>query len=391
MKRFIFLTIVLITMLSLPAKSYLSEDSDYLDVYYEKLDDGGFAFYGDNKHFIPMYINLKFTKLTNLKMSVPNPIKQVLEPGTKNVLLCELTPIKAGESYRFGSSFSYSNGDPLNTKPDDYIYMFPFAHGEKNKLDQGFGGKFSHTKENYYALDFSMDIGTPIYAARAGVVVEIKENSNRGGAGSSYAKDGNFVSIYHSDGTFASYVHLKKNGAIVKVGDRVKIGDKIAYSGNTGLSTGPHLHFSVNVVGESGVKQSIPIKMQNIDGKALDPVTGEFYYAVHPKGPEFVAIFGKDIKSSDYEGFSNKVKKDNKVKIYHEKVDHTTIVYCKNGYDKKISGTIKFSLRNAQTSRKSPMKIEIPPLTEIYICLVTPKDRSKPYSFSSSMSYSYLE
>ena len=63
MNRFILLTTVLVTMFSLQSQSYLSDDSDYLDVYYEKLEDGGFAFYGDNKHFIPMFINLKFTKL----------------------------------------------------------------------------------------------------------------------------------------------------------------------------------------------------------------------------------------------------------------------------------------------------------------------------------------
>ena len=51
--------------------------------------------------------------------------------------------------------------------------------------------------------------------------------------------------IYHSDGTFAEYTHIKNNGAEVNVGDQIKIGQFIGYSGDVGWATGPHLHFIV--------------------------------------------------------------------------------------------------------------------------------------------------
>lgn len=388
------LLLILITILSINtifATEYLSADSEYLEVYFEKLDEGGYIFYADNNHFIPQFVNLGFTKLTNLQMDRENPSKMVLEPGAKKIELATLTPISPNKSYSFRSRLTYANGDPLNVAPDDYAYLFPFAHGTKHKLDQGFGGKFSHQDENFYALDFSMDIGTEIYAARDGVVIEVKEDSNRGGASSSYAKDGNYISIYHSDGTFASYVHLKKNGAEVEVGDIVSEGDFIGYSGNTGLSTGPHLHFSVNVPSLEGVRQSIPIKMKGLNGEPIDPTVGEYYYSSHPGKEYFEIEYGKDLTNADYDGYIKDIKKSNTLSFRDETVDSTTIVFCRNGYDKEIDARFSFNLQNSVTSKNTPIEMVIPPLSEVYITLVNPKDSGKPFAFSYSISYRVLE
>ena len=103
---------------------YLSEESEYLDVYFEKLADGGYSFYGNNRHFIPQFVNLGFVKLSNLQMDRANPSKVVLAPGDEGVLLCTLAPIEANKSYSFRSQLSFSNGDPFNVSPQDYIYLF---------------------------------------------------------------------------------------------------------------------------------------------------------------------------------------------------------------------------------------------------------------------------
>ncbi len=96
-----------------------------------------------------------------------------------------------------------------------------------------------------YAVDFSMPEGTTVCAARDGVVVDLMESSEVGGPDRNYKDDANFVSIAHDDGTIGEYVHLKRDGVLVEIGDKVKAGQPIALSGNTGYSTAPHLHFGV--------------------------------------------------------------------------------------------------------------------------------------------------
>lgn len=124
-----------------------------------------------------------------------------------------------------------------------YIYSLPFAKGSKFLLIQAYNSKMSHTGE--LSLDFKMKKGSTICAAREGVVIAIKENSDVGGLNDNYLSDGNHIIIRHKDGSQAMYWHLQKNGIIVNNGDTVTKGQLIGYSGNTGYSAFPHLHFQV--------------------------------------------------------------------------------------------------------------------------------------------------
>ena len=92
-----------------------------------------------------------------------------------------------------------------------------------------------------------MDIGTKVCAARGGIVAFVKEDSKTGCKADRCKDDANFILIYHEDGSFAQYVHLKYNGVSVKEGQKVDKGEVIGYSGNTGWSSGPHLHFEILV------------------------------------------------------------------------------------------------------------------------------------------------
>ncbi|HSN61081.1 MAG TPA: M23 family metallopeptidase [Ferruginibacter sp.] len=124
-----------------------------------------------------------------------------------------------------------------------YIYQLPFAGGSRYFLIQAYNSKMSHTQE--LSLDFKMKPGRKICAAREGIVESIKEDSDVGGLKNEYMNQGNHIIIRHSDGSMAMYWHLKKDGVQVSAGDSVSKGQHIGYSGNTGYSAFPHLHFQV--------------------------------------------------------------------------------------------------------------------------------------------------
>jgi len=148
-----------------------------------------------------------------------------------------------------------------NANPRDVEYLFPLQTAQL-QIEQGYGGSYSHRDaQNRHAVDFAADIGTTVIAARAGTVMDIEAGFDRAGrdADSDLGR-ANFVRMLHDDGTMALYSHLKHEGVLVRVGQRVRKGEPIALSGNTGYSTGPHLHFAVQA--NRGMKlESIPFRM----------------------------------------------------------------------------------------------------------------------------------
>ncbi|MDJ1138033.1 M23 family metallopeptidase [Streptomyces iconiensis] len=97
------------------------------------------------------------------------------------------------------------------------------------------GGRWAH---NHSGQDLAVKIGTPVKAVHKGTVV--KAGGNGAGDGPAY---GNAVVIQHDNGKFSQYAHLSE--VDVKPGQTVKTGQEIAKSGNTGNSSGPHLHFEI--------------------------------------------------------------------------------------------------------------------------------------------------
>jgi murein DD-endopeptidase MepM/ murein hydrolase activator NlpD len=126
-------------------------------------------------------------------------------------------------------------------QPVSYRYPLPWRGGPF-RLTQGPNGTFSHSElKSRYAMDIAMPEGTPIIAARAGMVLKT-ENAQAGREGD---PSGNFVRVQHDDGTQGVYLHLKQGSVSVREGQRVAVGCPLALSGNTGNSSGPHLHFVV--------------------------------------------------------------------------------------------------------------------------------------------------
>ena len=114
-----------------------------------------------------------------------------------------------------------------------------------------------------------MSEGTPVHAARGGVVVRVKDDSDIGGSSMRYDRWNNYVLIRHDDGTLGYYCHLQKGGVCVKPGQAVKTGQLLAHSGNTGFSSGPHLHFCVLQTRDGRQRVSIPVKFHAADSEGL--------------------------------------------------------------------------------------------------------------------------
>ncbi|MDR1931182.1 MAG: peptidoglycan DD-metalloendopeptidase family protein [Spirochaetales bacterium] len=283
-------------------------------------------------------------------------------------------------------AISHAKGDPAAAQPDEnFVYLFPFGHGVKHRVTQGYNGKFTHQgPENQYALDFDLDTGSPVFAARAGLVFDIKKNSNRGGASSAYNNDANYISVLHDDGTIANYIHLRLNGVLVAPGERVEAGQHIGYSGNTGVSSGPHLHFDVQVPSIDGRMHSIPIHFLNHDGKAVEAKEGSYYYAVHPGKPEFTVIFGSDLREEDFADHKAAAAKTGKTDLRFEKIDETYKVFVQNGTDGAKEITVEFKLRNLSPSRSQPLTVTVPALSERFLLLlrVRPGATSWEYGYT---------
>jgi murein DD-endopeptidase MepM/ murein hydrolase activator NlpD len=130
-------------------------------------------------------------------------------------------------STRPSTSGSSANSKLVSAGGPEYAgyYQKPFLVGRKTQGLHGYNG-----------VDYGMPIGTQIFASAAGTVLISKSTGYNGGYGG-------YVVIKHNNGTQTLYSHL--SNTTVSVGQTVTQGQLIGYSGNTGKSTGPHLHFEV--------------------------------------------------------------------------------------------------------------------------------------------------
>lgn len=156
-------------------------------------------------------------------------------------------------------------------------YKLPWPGGRSFQCTQGNNSSFSHTGLTAYALDFGMAVGSEIVAVADGTVVLVRENSNRGGPDPSFGGAANYVVISHAAERYSAYLHLQYNGVEVEAGDFVRQGQLIAHSGNTGYSTGPHLHVQVQVSGGQSLTPSVPFRFSDVLEDEGVPRAGKRY------------------------------------------------------------------------------------------------------------------
>jgi murein DD-endopeptidase MepM/ murein hydrolase activator NlpD len=130
--------------------------------------------------------------------------------------------------------------------------FLPWAPGESRTFGQGNNGEYSHS--GAFAWDIPMPTGTPVLAVAAGRVVDIHDSSLRNPpGGTEFAQPANSVTIDHGSNLQSYYAHLDFQGVTVVPGQWVVRGQVIGFSGNTGFSTAPHLHYEVLDAGGTSV------------------------------------------------------------------------------------------------------------------------------------------
>lgn len=224
--------------------------------------DGEYLAWADNNLAGPIEVLLGFSRNTNMRGDPALPARATV-PARGSVLVARLRIDDPRREGNFALSLTGVPGHP-SARPQDMDYLPPLR-APRPRIDQGFGGNFSHNDEqNRYALDFAADIGTPVFAARAGTVMQVESDFSKAGLKQEkYGGRANFIRILHDDGSMALYAHLATHGVHVRVGQRVVAGQQIGLSGNTGFTTGPHLHFAVQV--NRGMRLvSIPFRMRGV-------------------------------------------------------------------------------------------------------------------------------
>jgi murein DD-endopeptidase MepM/ murein hydrolase activator NlpD len=168
-------------------------------------------------------------------------------------------------------------GDPAQSP-----YVLPYPVGKSYRLIQGYCyPKGGHRDQ--LAYDFGMPIGDDVVAARAGIVRKVRADVSDEGSETD-AGQHNHILIQHDDGTVAFYGHLKQNSIVVKVGESVAAGRRIAASGNSGNTGGePHLHFGVYQGWPAVEGFDVPVNFKNAGGPLTDRgclMPGSFFEAL---------------------------------------------------------------------------------------------------------------
>lgn len=231
------------------------------------------SFFALNAYPGPIELAVDWRERENVSADPDLPRRFILESGQSGNLF-SLIPNERAGSYSVNLQYSYVIGRPLPGYVSRTLYKPPLPIGAQFQITQAFNGPYSHNdQQNRYAVDIMMPVGTPIYAARGGIVLEVENDYTGNGTSQAYASKANSIRILHEDGSMAVYAHLALEKSQVNSGMQVATGQLIGYSGNTGLTTGPHLHFAVQI--NRGMELiSVPFQFADATGLAVEPRLG---------------------------------------------------------------------------------------------------------------------
>lgn len=224
-----------------------------------------------NRYHGPAEIELSLAEADNVRSQPALPARFVL-PGNRETGLVTFGANDPTRAFSYRLAYTLVPGAPQAGVPDDLDYYPPFARGETFGISQGIDDDDTHADPaNRYAVDIVMPLGTPVLAARGGVVMETEDSfPDTGRKQARFMDRANYVRVHHDDGTMAVYAHLQQGSVRVTPGMKIPAGHWIGNSGNSGYSSGPHLHFVVQMnIGMA--LESLPLRFRRPEGGFMDP------------------------------------------------------------------------------------------------------------------------
>ncbi len=239
-----------------PSKADLRKENEELTLYYDLLEKevaeigevlGSLENRDDNIYRVIYGVDPIPPEIRGAGIGGANRYRNLLEKGldSEALILKNMQRIDKIRKKMYIQTKSYDEIIDLATNREDFLASLPaiqpVANKELKKIASGYGIRIDpiqKIKKMHYGVDFSIKKGIEVYATGDGVVKLTRTSFN------GYGKQ---IQVDHGFGYITKYAHLSE--FLVKKGEKVKRGQPIAYSGNTGKSTAPHLHYEVIING----------------------------------------------------------------------------------------------------------------------------------------------
>lgn len=220
----------------------------------------------------PIEVAVYWEKRQN-SIAQPQLPNHFIVPYGNSPALFMVFPADRSQPIQYAFQYSYILGRVLTNYQSKLQYRPPIAPHARFQISQAFNGSVSHTdQQNRYAVDIMMPFNSPVFAAHDGIVLEIEDDYPEA-APLPKITEANNIRVLHKDGSMAVYAHLASDSAQVKLGSSVIKGQLLAYTGNSGLLNGPHLHFAVQI--NQGMELvSVPFEFIDANDQLITPETG---------------------------------------------------------------------------------------------------------------------